>query len=1076
MARVALSMGLLALAVGAAAAAKADPCAPTFNFFPTADEIGLPQLVNNKTCKGDAVCNFPGVWAEANQTKYMSKLDTSIANGLLSVAFKQYGNEKPRLFFAPVTPLLAAGGDATACALSRFPAPTATRRLHQADAYAVKTPGTWSYKVAYDGQDALPGNRIAAKSGELDPLYLSKDGHHCAEITVTVTGAQLEPAVADWPSSFESTQTVCWYKLSTQTKATFDFDMCTTKTFTLNVSNIAPLPTNLTQNGTALSLDGKPALLFRPVVHLFGRKNRTLDGTVLKELEYDNMNNPINFINKYIVLPSNFTANETLSFVLDEDSLDEGYYALSAKVALVSGFPDLVDLTGRTAIVQADAYGEDVRGFTEYGGVTIVNETSTVGVQKSKTTISEITSDKLGAAIQAGDTISFFWRFAGIGTERCYHDKVEVPDCASGIQIYAKDMSDKATEHTFRVVFEDVCGGEKVAEYKYTQAGVEAVSKVDYIPVETHSRQLPPRAVQNSAAALAPAGAAAALAAVLALLLVGRPGAVVRAGEQGAPGGAAARRAAGGPRPRSLAAALRLPGRAALAGPCDPVVDLAPTANEITPGFSVDFVRYTIDGPENVTCDGADVCNAPVWGTAAQGYASGLTALAGGPLPAGAKLLRAVLPTADSTLYFTLSSPLLTFNATADACAPVVLPTRRLLVPVPVTVATPGTWAFTIAIDGGAPVAGTRVGSAGRLTIGADQTGSHCAVITATVSGWATEPISNITVPAATVELCWWMPEAGQASADEPVFDTCADDGVLTVNVSGLAPLAEPLTYGAAPVAAGGAAAQLVQPMVQVYGQKVKELNGTNYTAGSTDNGGQSAFVNLYRVLPANYSGEPITLALTGADGAALDEGAWELTVKVALVTDYAALVGLPGANPIVQNDTYGDDVRGKTEIMGQTYAIAGRGVSRSAPLLSAISSDKEGAAIATGDNITFSWTFSGLEASQVCVHGNTTIDPCEPGAGGLVVAAQALADAEAEVTFSVLFTDVCGRNATAEYKYTQRGVQLVSVVDDGAAAGGGAGGAGAGGVAVVRNAAAGLAGPAAGFTLAAGLLAALLL
>jgi hypothetical protein len=67
---------------------------------------------------------------------------------------------------------------------------------------------------------------------------------------------------------------------------------------------------------------------------------------------------------------------------------------------MMTRFPDLVELEGENRIVQADAYGEDVRGFTEFLGVTIVNETSMVGVQKSKTTISEISSDRDGAAIE----------------------------------------------------------------------------------------------------------------------------------------------------------------------------------------------------------------------------------------------------------------------------------------------------------------------------------------------------------------------------------------------------------------------------------------------------------------------------------------------------------------------------------------------------------------------------------------------------------------------------------------------------------------------------------------------------
>lgn len=59
--------------------------------------------------------------------------------------------------------------------------------------------------------------------------------------------------------------------------------------------------------------------------------------------------------------------------------------------------------------MQADAYGEDVRGFTEYAGVTIINETSTVGVQKSKTTISQITSDKINKVIQVRPGLALAW-------------------------------------------------------------------------------------------------------------------------------------------------------------------------------------------------------------------------------------------------------------------------------------------------------------------------------------------------------------------------------------------------------------------------------------------------------------------------------------------------------------------------------------------------------------------------------------------------------------------------------------------------------------------------------------------
>jgi hypothetical protein len=38
----------------------------------------------------------------------------------------------------------------------------------------------------------------------------------------------------------------------------------------------------LTQNGSLVRVDGNQEMLFRPVIHLFGNKNKTLDGKILK--------------------------------------------------------------------------------------------------------------------------------------------------------------------------------------------------------------------------------------------------------------------------------------------------------------------------------------------------------------------------------------------------------------------------------------------------------------------------------------------------------------------------------------------------------------------------------------------------------------------------------------------------------------------------------------------------------------------------------------------------------------------------------------------------------------------------
>lgn len=467
----------LALFAGAALAAK-DPCAPAFNFFPTATEIGEKLVVNNKTCTGSQVCSFPSVWAKANQSAYMAQLGTSLERGLLNVAFKQYGNELPRLFFTVDSGLLVGGEDVTTCAEAHKPVPPAARKMMQK--HSVANAGEWSYTVSYDGGAPVTGKKTRGGAGQLDPKQLNKDGSHCAEIVVAITGASITPSVAQFPSAFTAAQKVCWYKISTQPRATFDFDMCTNKKFTVNVSDIYPLAQNLSQNGSAIKVDGNQEMLFRPVIHLFGNKNKSLDGSVIRELEYDNQNNPVNFINKYIVLPKNFSADDMLSFVLDQDQLDEGYYKLSAKIAMITQYPDIVELEGENRIVQADAYGEDVRGFTEFMGVTVVNETTMVGVQKSKTTISEISADRVGQPIAAGDAITFSWKFAGIGKEKCFHDGVELPECSSPMKVVANDVS--KSEHKFRVEFVDVCGNTKDAEYAYTQSGVTPISQVDYLP------------------------------------------------------------------------------------------------------------------------------------------------------------------------------------------------------------------------------------------------------------------------------------------------------------------------------------------------------------------------------------------------------------------------------------------------------------------------------------------------------------------------------------------------------------------------------------------------------------------
>jgi hypothetical protein len=97
------------------------------------------------------------------------------------------------------------------------------------------------------------------------------------------------------------------------------------------VSNIAPLAQKLTQNGAALTdSEGVAQLLIRPVLQVFGRMNRTIEGVPVEE--------GASFVNKYFILPPNLKATDSLTLSLgDADALAEGYYHLSAKVRAHAG-------------------------------------------------------------------------------------------------------------------------------------------------------------------------------------------------------------------------------------------------------------------------------------------------------------------------------------------------------------------------------------------------------------------------------------------------------------------------------------------------------------------------------------------------------------------------------------------------------------------------------------------------------------------------------------------------------------------------------------------------------------------
>lgn len=87
--------------------------------------------------------------------------------------------------------------------------------------------------------------------------------------------------------------------------------------------------------------------------------------------------------------------------------------------------------------------------------------------------------------LQQGDAITFSWHFVGIGKEQCFHDGVEMSECASPMKVMAKDVSSADSTHTFKVKFTDVCGETKTADYKYTQK-VRGLHRVSYEWGRTH--------------------------------------------------------------------------------------------------------------------------------------------------------------------------------------------------------------------------------------------------------------------------------------------------------------------------------------------------------------------------------------------------------------------------------------------------------------------------------------------------------------------------------------------------------------------------------------------------------------
>lgn len=111
--------------------------------------------------------------------------------------------------------------------------------------------------------------------------------------------------------------------------------------------------------------------------------------------------------------------------------------------------------------------------------------------------------------------------FQGIADDvTCYHDADRITDCESPVIVAAKPFTADANFHTFSVMFSDVCGGVKMANYSYTAAGVTKLTAPDpYVTPSTPSAPSPSPSPKPKNAA-APAAAASFLSS-LALGLAG---------------------------------------------------------------------------------------------------------------------------------------------------------------------------------------------------------------------------------------------------------------------------------------------------------------------------------------------------------------------------------------------------------------------------------------------------------------------------------------------------------------------------------------------------------------------------
>jgi len=248
--------------------------------------------------------------------------------------------------------------------------------------------------------------------------------------------------------------------------------------------------------------------------------------------------------------------------------------------------------------------------------------------------------------------------------------------------------------------------------------------------------------------------------------------------------------------------------------------------------------------------------------------------------------------------------------------------------------------------------------------------------------------------------------------------------------VSSAAPLPVSVKLNGAPITG---APPLLRPLIKVWGGKVAELDGSTSSRAYDEVAARSeaTWVSKYIPLGADYAGGPLSFTMSSE----LQEGWYNLSSTVSLVTGYPGLVNLTGLNEIQQDDESGTSSGVTGMFEAATWQVHDHvlvGVQKASTLttLSAISctSHTEDEAVKAGDKITLTWEFRGA-GSAVCTHDGLTASNSPNGkcVSPLQVTARTFSTTGAKHTVLVTFTDVCGRARKAEFVYSEAGLVVMT-------------------------------------------------